>query len=136
MDCRFLNWVIPGIFGIVGTLTGVFVANLFQRKKERRDAFIDFYKAFADTLYYLNTGDEFPFKIIPRMIVTHEIAKNVFHQYLRKRTIRSFDGAWDEYYTECKKYREPFQLKPEQWPQCREELLKKLVKLLAIAGQN
>jgi len=136
MDFQVLNWVIPGIFGIIGTLTGVFVANVFQRRKERRDAFIDFYKAFIDIIHYLHGGREHPYGVIPQMTASHEIAKTIFQHYLRKRDVRSFDEAWNEYYGECKKYYEPIQLKPEQWPQFQEELLKKLNKFLAIAEQN
>ncbi len=107
-----------------------------QRKRERKMASIDFCKTFTDIKDYLYNGKQSPFGVIPHLMVSHEMAETAFHPSLRDKIVRSFDEAWNIYHNECKKYRKTFDLKPEQWERDREELLIKLDKLLAIAGQN
>jgi len=137
MDCTFLNWVIPGIFGITGTLTGVFLANFYQERKERRDAYTSFYRAFTEMIYFLRIGEKPPIAFIPQAVIAHEIAKNMFRRRLREnRSVKSFDTVWEEYHSECEKYYKPIQLTEDEWAERRKDLLNKLNKLLAIAEQN
>jgi hypothetical protein len=58
MSCGVLNWFIPGVFGLVGTLMGVLLANLYHERKERRDAYTNFYKAFTEMIYFLRVGEK------------------------------------------------------------------------------
>lgn len=139
MTCQILSTIVGAMIGIVGTLAIFLLNNFLQEKRERRNAFFEFQKTFTGMMSYLHqrTKLELPFGRIPNMIDSHVMAKGIFLQYLRKRSVRkSFNEAWDEYYNECKKYCKPFNLKFEELPQYLEALLEKLNKLLDVAGRG
>jgi hypothetical protein len=96
--------LISGGFGIVGALTGTYLAHLLailrSQYEDRRFAGIELRKAFETELATLQfESHDFKFKpFLEAAFLKHQMAVNNLRLFLSGKELTAFDEAWHEYY--------------------------------------